>query len=526
MNKQHARSKMKMIILTVLAIFVIAILMAGLLFRQAFPAAPRFKDLPVSGDSTVSTDSGLIRGAHQDGVYRYLGVPYAHANKRFMDAEPIKPWKGVFTANAYGPTSPQGSMLGMSAATDTKGTSNDCQNLNVWTPKVSKQNDLPVMVWLHGGGFSTGSANERSYDGANLSRSHNVVVVSVNHRLNVFGHLDLSSYGEEYRDSGNVGLTDIIMALQWIKANIGAFGGDPNNVTLFGQSGGGAKALALMTSPQAKGLFNKAIVESGATETMGVSFATQEQSQSLTKHLLDQLGIDTNHIGDLQNVSVDKLQEASTQALQETANEYHIPAPLGGGYQMEWGPVVDGDVLPSNPVTDDAFAEAGKNVTLLIGSNLNEWTGMSAPTTVPDGTDRQALAAALQEAYPDKRGLKASRVDTLIRLPMLKIMSHKADQHGASVYSYVFTHSSGVAGSYHGSEIPYVFDNVSGKLADHISQAWVSFAKTGRPSSDGLPQWKPYTRENGATMILDDHSKLVHHHDRELMRLLSPNYSY
>ena len=242
--------------------------------------------------------------------------------------------------------------------------------------------------------------------------------------------------------------------------------------------------------------------------------------------MLDQLGIDTNHIGDLQNVSVDKLQEASTQALQETANEYHIPAPLGGGYQMEWGPVVDGDVLPSNPVTDDAFAEAGKNVTLLIGSNLNEWTGMSAPTTVPDGTDRQALAAALQEAYPDKRGLKASRVDTLIRLPMLKIMSHKADQHGASVYSYVFTHSSGVAGSYHGSEIPYVFDNVSGKLADHISQAWVSFAKTGRPSADGLPQWKPYTRENGATMILDDHSKLVHHHDRELMRLLSPNYSY
>lgn len=187
---------------------------------------------------------------------------------------------------------------------------------------------------------------------------------------------------------------------------------------------------------------------------------------------------------------------------------------------------MDGDVLPSNPVTDDAFAEAGKNVTLLIGSNLNEWTGMSAPTTVPDGTDRQALAAALQEAYPDKRGLKASRVDTLIRLPMLKIMSHKADQHGASVYSYVFTHSSGVAGSYHGSEIPYVFDNVSGKLADHISQAWVSFAKTGRPSADGLPQWKPYTRENGATMILDDHSKLVHHHDRELMRLLSPNYSY
>lgn len=431
--KHHVRNKMRIIVLSALTVLVITVLVVGMLFRQAFPAAPRFKDLPASDDSTVSTDSGLVRGAHQDGVYRYLGVPYAHASKRFVDAEPVKPWKGVLTANAYGPISPQGSMLGMSAATDTKGTSNNCQNLNIWTPKVSQRSDLPVMVWLHGGGFSTGSANERTYDGANLSHSHNVVVVSVNHRLNVFGHLDLSSYGEEYQDSGNAGLTDIIMALQWIKTNIGTFGGDPHNVTLFGQSGGGAKALALMTSPKAKGLFGKAVVESGATETMGVSFATKEQSQSLTKHLLDQLGIDADHIDDLQRTSVDRLQEAATRALQETADEYHIPAPLGGGYQMEWGPVVDGDVLPSNPVTDDAFAEAGKDVTLLIGSNLNEWTGMSAPTTVPDGTDSQALAVALQKAYPDKKGLKASRVDTLIRIPMLKIMSHKADQHGASV---------------------------------------------------------------------------------------------
>ncbi|OZG63333.1 carboxylesterase [Bifidobacterium lemurum] len=474
----------------------------------------------------MRTEAGDVQGAMQGDVYRYLGVPYARATERFVPAEEVEPWDGVLTTNSYGATSPQGSMLGMSASEDDDTADNNRQNLNIWTPGINDGERRPVMVWLHGGGFSTGSANERNYDGANLSASGDVVVVGVNHRLNVFGHLDLSAYGEKYADSGNVGLTDIIAALEWIQENIDYFGGDPSNVTLFGQSGGGAKQLALMSAPSAKGLFGKAIVQSGATETMGVTFATKEQSQSLTEHLLDNLNITAENIDDLQTVSVSDLQDAATAALQTTADEYRIPAPLGDGYQMEWGPVVDGDFLPTNPVTDDSFAAAGEDVTLLIGSNLNEWTGMSAPTDVPqDNAD--AIAAAVEEAYPNVGGLEASRVDTLIRLPMLKIMSHKADQGGADVYAYVFTHSNGVMGSYHGAEIPYVFDNVSGDaLADHISQAWVSFARTGVPAADGLPEWEPYTRESGTTMLLDDDSELVHHHDQALMSLLAPDYQY
>lgn len=179
-------------------------------------------------------------------------------------------------ADAYGPMSPQGGISGLGEAASQDGTDNNSQNLNIWTPGIRDGEKRPVMVWLHGGGFSTGSANEQGYDGENLSRSGDVVVVSVNHRLNVFGYLDLSAYGEKYKDSANIGMRDIVDSLEWIQDNIENFGGDPDNVTVFGQSGGGAKVLALMSSPEAKGLFHKGIVQSGATETMGVVFNSQK----------------------------------------------------------------------------------------------------------------------------------------------------------------------------------------------------------------------------------------------------------
>lgn len=334
------------------------------------------------------------------------------------------------------------------------------------------------MVWLHGGGFSTGSANEAQYDGENLSRSGNVVVVSVNHRLNVFG-----------------------------------------------QSGGGAKVLALMTSPYAEGLFDKGIVQSGATETMGVRFNTQESSTALTGNILDILGITAENIEDIQTVPAAELQAAAQQALQQTGEELQIPAALGGGYSMDWEPVVDGDFLPTDPVTGDSFAEAGRDIPLLIGSNLNEWSGFFASEPIEQ---TEALTEALRAAYPNKPDLTADQVDsTTIRLPLLKIMSHKADQGGAPVYAYMFTYGN----SYHTAEIPYVFNNVDGSaeqqaLAAQISAAWVNFARTGTPGADGLPTWEPYTREDGATMILDTEPALVHHHDQALMQLLAPDYEY
>lgn len=429
-------------------------------------------------DGVVRTTTGLVQGTDEDGIYRYLGIPYAQAAERFVPAEDVEPWDGVFVADTYGAMSPQGSISGVGGSGDQSGTDNNCQNLNIWTPGINDGEKRPVMVWLHGGGFSTGSANEAQYDGENLSRSGDVVVVSVNHRLNVFG-----------------------------------------------QSGGGAKVLALMTSPYAEGLFDKGIVQSGATETMGVRFNTQESSTALTGNILDILGITAENIEDIQTVPAAELQAAAQQALQQTGEELQIPAALGGGYSMDWEPVVDGDFLPTDPVTGDSFAEAGRDIPLLIGSNLNEWSGFFASEPIEQ---TGALTEALRAAYPNKPDLTADQVDsTTIRLPLLKIMSHKADQGGAPVYAYMFTYGN----SYHTAEIPYVFNNVDGSaeqqaLAAQISAAWVNFARTGTPGADGLPAWEPYTREGGATMILDTEPALVHHHDQALMQLLAPDYEY
>ena len=212
------------------------------------------------------------------------------------------------------------------------------------------------------------------------------------------------------------------------------------------------------------------------------------------------------------------MQEAATAALQATAEEYEIPAALGEGYSMEWGPVVEGDFLPTNPVTEESFAAAGADIPLLIGSTLNEWNFFPRQ----DGETSTEIQEAIRAAYPNKPELTADRVDTLIRLPMLKIMSHKADQGGANVYAYIFARDN----SFHGAEIPFAFRNTDDPLAEQVSQVWVNFARTGVPSAESLPQWEPYTREGGATMLLDDEPELVHHHDKELMELLVPDYTY
>lgn len=216
-----------------------------------------FTAYAANGDTLVEIDSGTIRGAVNQGIYTYLGVPYAEAHQRFMPAEKVKHWDGVRSATEYGPVSPQSKLTGFPEAPGIQDNNN--QNLNIWTPGVDGEKRA-VMVWLHGGGFASGSAQEvPAYNGENLSRKGDVVVVSVNHRLNVVGHLDLSAYGEEYKYSANVGELDIVDSLKWIQDNIASFGGDPNNVTLFGESGGGAKVLNMMSSPYAQGLFHKAM---------------------------------------------------------------------------------------------------------------------------------------------------------------------------------------------------------------------------------------------------------------------------
>lgn len=232
----------------------------------------------------------------------------------------------------------------------------------------------------------------------------------------------------------------------------------------------------MMTTPYAKGLFQRGIVQSGATETMGITFTSREASTALTERILKRLEITEEDIEEIQNVPIEELEEASSEALQETAEEYQIPAPLSDGYAMEWGPVIDGDYMPTNPVTEDSFADNGKGIDLLIGSNLNEWTMMMGGD---QGELTEEETAAFEAAYPEKDIDRANKVDTLIRLPMLKIMSHKADQGDGNVYAYVFTWDESRMGAYHGAEIPFVFahDQNSAEaqqLMEKVSQAWVN----------------------------------------------------
>ena len=509
------------------------------------------------GIAVVETESGTVQGYVHNGVYTYHGIPYAQA-QRFAEPQAVPRWDGIRPAMVWGDMAPQdtsreGDMFPSHWfwpywEPHNVPASEDCLNLNVWTNGINDSKKRPVMVWFHGGGFMAGgSISDSVYDGANLARTGDVVVVSVNHRLNVLGYLDLSSYGDEFKS--NVGVKDLVASLEWVKNNIAAFGGDPDNVTIFGQSGGGAKVLTMMTAPSAKGLFHKAIVQSGATESMGIFFLTQETGKKIADATLKNLGLTKATVDKIKSVPYAELLAAGNKAAAEAGTS--------------WEPVVDGTFLPQHPV-GNGFSDISKDIPLLIGSALTEWNSLlqfSQMATLQSdnkntwgaeevkkrmderyGDKAGAVAEAFKAAYPDKKPADALFVDTMLRLPMLKTMSAKADQGGAPVYSYMFAWETPIMGgyamSYHCSEIPFVFNNIdlaltatggskdARKLAQRISSAWVNFAKTGTPSAKGLPKWEAYNREGGAAMILDSRSSLVHNHDTELMKILAPDYKW
>ena len=463
--------------------------------------------------AVVQTRSGKIQGYIHDGIFNYKGVQYARA-ERFQTPQPVEPWNGIKTAITYGFVAPQFTdqahdifpphWFAPHWLPRNLPQSDDCQNLNIWTPALNSKK-RPVMVWLHGGGFSMGSASvEDVYDGENLSRKGDIVVVSVNHRLNSLGFLDLSAYGEEYRDSGNLGMLDIVAALQWIHDNIEKFGGDPNNVTLFGQSGGGSKNLTLTAMPSAQGLFHKAIVQSGAVELMGMSLPRQDITRRIAEITLQNLKIAPNEIEKLKSVPYEEFAVASEKAYLQAGDEF-------GGDRMfigtsGWSPVVDGRVVTQDPVVD-GFSAQSRNIPLLIGCVANEWmtidqwANMSTNQTDNKnnwsdseiqrrlrekyGDNAQKILDAFRKAYPDKSDGNALFIDTWFRTRSKKTASIKSDQ-SAPVYNYIFTWETPVMGgfgmAYHCAEIPFVFNNIdkSGmatgatkdayKLADKISQ--------------------------------------------------------
>ncbi len=501
--------------------------------------------------AVAETESGKVRGYIHNTVFTYKGIPYAQAD-RFMPPAKPTPWQEVRSSLTYGPVCPTDPTVTVNDQFefpfhhDWGYTNEHCQTLNIWTPKINDNKKRPVMVWLHGGGFAAGSSVELpSYDGENLSKKGDVVVVSINHRLNVLGFLDLSAYGDKYKSSANVGMLDIVMALQWVKQNIAAFGGDPDNVTIFGQSGGGGKVSTLMCAPSAKGLFHKAIVESGSYVS---DFTESDVSKRVAAALLDALGLQASQVDSLQHISYERLNAAGKEATRKVSDALKAEGKTVGGFGLSWGPVHDGTFLPYQ-VTDPQAVELSKNIPLLVGTTKNEFTpfmpGQKDQTMeqVKETLQKQygdksdAYMAAVKKAYPNSTTQPSNYTDIDLRFRQgaIRQANQKATSGTAPVYMYLFAWQSpvndGIYKAMHCMELAFVFDNISrceemtggGKeayaLADKMSSAWINFAKTGNPNAKGLPHWPAYTPADGATMIFDNQSVVRNHPDQELLSI-------
>lgn len=499
----------------------------------------------------VQTKSGKVGGYVENGLFIYKGIPYAKA-VRFQAPQDADPWEGVRSSRAYGPTCPQARRMGwysdeQAFAFDWNDgyADEDCLRVNLWTPGVDDGKKRPVMVWLHGGGYAAGSGQELpSYDGRNLAKKGDVVVVSLNHRLNVLGFLDLSAYGDKYAHSGNAGLLDLVAGLQWVKNNIESFGGDPNNVTIFGQSGGGGKVSTLLATPMAKGLFHKAIIQSGSMlRTMDSKY-----SRRIGSALISELGLDASQLDLLQDIPHEQLLLAGEKAIatirKEAAND-GISSFIFG-----WAPTVDGNILPTQPF-DPLAPEQSRDIPILIGTTLHEFTASTYVPSFRKATMEQAVAylktrygertddflKAFAKAYPKYTPTDLIDVDFIFRPSAVAQADLKASQEGAPVYMYLFSWESpvldGILRSTHCMEIPFVFNNVNRhismtgggekamELAEKMSSSWVNFARTGNPNADGLPVWQPYTKQEGATLVFDETCEIRKHHDKELLDLVT-----
>ena len=507
----------------------------------------------------VDTSAGKVRGYLRKNIYIFKGIPYADTtagSNRFMPPQKVKPWAGIRSSMQFGEVCPQPARAGWRNDEEAWMFSwndgipgEDCLRVNLWTPGIHDGGKRPVMVWLHGGGFTAGSGQELlSYDGENLSRRGNVVVVSLNHRLNVFGYLNLSKYGGKYQDSVNVGMLDIVAALVWVRDNISAFGGDPNLVTIFGQSGGGGKVNALMAMPAAKGLFHRAIVESGSL----AKGTPQDQSEALAEALLKQLGLDAKSVDKLQDIPIAQLEAASVAATTR-------PRPASGiidfrrvGGQLGWAPVVDGKTLPRHPFDPDAPGQSA-DIPLLVGTTLNEFiTATNHPEFMKMTEDE--LHSRVQSAFGDKAAsvievAKATYPNAIpfqlwsiigtssVRGSAMTQAKLKSAQRSAPAYLYQFTWQTPILDgrpmAFHCSEIAFVFDNTdrcenmtgggsaARTLASKVSEAWIQFAKKGDPNHAGLPRWNPYSEATNATMIFDETCELQNNHDRKLQEMMA-----
>ncbi|MGP1991222.1 carboxylesterase/lipase family protein [Zobellia laminariae] len=507
--------------------------------------------------AVTNTDSGKVRGYIEKGIFTYKGIPYATA-KRFEAAQKTESWEGIRSSTMFGavaplvtPTTSVQDEAEFVFDHDWGYANEDCLNLNVWTPGNDDGKKRPVMFWIHGGGFTAGSSHELpSYDGANLSKKGDVVVVSINHRLNVLGFLDLSAYGEKYQQSANNSISDMVIALEWVRDNISNFGGDPNNVTIFGQSGGGAKVNTLMAMPKAKGLFHKAVNQSGSFRT---ALLEKEVTQNIAKETISILGLNAATIDSIQNIPFQTLADASGKALKVVEEKMKAEGKSIIGFGLNWGPSKDGVALPYQVNSSEALA-LSKDIPLLIGTAKNEFApfanmrfvGASDETIMNHINETYKEKAedyikAVKKAYPEDKAAKdLLDVDTMFRPGAVAEANSKSSlKEGAPVFMYLFTWQSPVFdGKYkalHCMELPFVFDNINlanqmtggGQeahvLADKMSQAWINFAKNGNPNHSGLPDWPAYNSTDTATMHFNTTSVVKPQLDKELFELVKGN---
>jgi para-nitrobenzyl esterase len=481
----------------------------------------------------VDTDSGRIRGVRSGGVTAFKGVPYGgptSGDARFRPPGAPAPWAGVRDCHEYGPSCPQISVEQFSGQALPDGitglmgilpaeprTGEDCLVLNVWSPRCDSTAGLPVLVWLHGGGWSTGSASWPLYEFDTLARDYDVVLVGVNHRLGILGFLDLSRLDPGFADSGNAGMLDVVAALKWVRQNIAGFGGDPRNVTVFGESGGGAKTATLLAMPQAAGLFQRAFVMSGVmpqAQTAGTAAANTQWVRS---------ELDDPDVRELQRLHPRQLVEAEAALRVGTS----LLVPLRG-----FGPVL-GPSLPAHPI--DAAGSTSAEVPLTLGCTTDEmlsfmfadpglWTlsmaGLHARLEPLLGEHCDPLIDAYRDARPDDSPASlyiALTTDALMRIPHVRLAEAKAASAGGPAYLYQFAWGfpdpTGRIRSTHGSDMPYFFDNLdkapvangphAQRLVALCAGALVAMARSGNPSHDDLPRWPAYSVPDRQTMILD-----------------------
>ncbi|PWT99050.1 MAG: carboxylesterase/lipase family protein [Terriglobia bacterium] len=526
-------------------------------------AAPLLRaDAKPEATANVKTTHGELRGAVQDGLKIFKGIRYGESPagvKRFQPPPKLKPWTGVRDALAYGPQSKQNPDPAWPKEWKPAPASEDCLFLNIWTPGLRDGKKRPVMFYSHGGGFATGNGGadvfpqDRAHDGAALAKSYDVVVVTHNHRLNLFGYLYLGEIlGEEYAASGCAGMLDIAAALAWVRENAEAFGGDPDNIMIWGESGGGAKTSTLLALPSAKGNFHKASIESGAT----LRLRSKDASTEATLALLGKLGLSRNNARELLTLPAEKLLEA--QIALQSGGRRTGALPALSGANLGFSPVVDGHYIPNHPFDPVAPAAAAK-IPLMVGTNKDETIFMMRGTPELFSLDEPGVRKALEPSLGENTGRVletyrrsrpgASPTDLYVAITTARWMwtnaitlaERKVAQKGAPVYMYLFAFeleapaAPGVTyptKAAHATEIAFKFnhpDIVNSKRPDrfkaarNMSRAWASFARSSNPNHDEIPHWPAYTLEDRATMFLDAECRLVHdpfHEERLLWQQL------